>query len=241
MINPFFHTTSLILSGLSSIAFPRVCLCCGLETTEEERQICSFCRQDRFEAANPDFRQCSSGVILPDSVSIQHALWNFDKGGLLQDLMHYLKYERLTGIGIELGTGLGQSMASHPGVFEITDTAADKMLLPVPLHYLKFRKRGFNQAYYIAKGIQSVLGYPICALKDVVRTKNTRSQTGFSLKKRVANMQGAFRVRSKEAVAGKTMFIVDDVFTTGSTSFELAAVLKEAGCGKIVIATVAQA
>lgn len=235
------HNLSSFISGLSSIAFPRVCLCCGLETTEEERQICSFCKQDRFEAANPDFRRCSSGVILPDSVSIQHALWNFDKGGLLQDLMHYLKYERLTGIGLELGISLGESMMRHPKIQVIGDMETDKVLLPVPLHYMKFRKRGFNQAYYIAKGIQSVLGYPICRLKDVVRTKNTRSQTGFNLKKRVANIQGAFRVRCPEAVSGKTMVIVDDVFTTGSTSFELAAVLKEAGCGNIVIVTVAQA
>lgn len=231
----------MFLSGLSSIAFPRVCLCCGLETTEEERQICSFCRQERFEAANPDFRCSGSGVILPDSVAVQHALWNFDKGGLLQDLMHYLKYERLTGIGTELGTGLGESMSRHPHILEILDIAAEKVLLPVPLHYLKFRKRGFNQAYYIAKGMQSVLGIPICKLKDVVRRKNTRSQTGFSLKKRVANMQGAFRVRRREAVEGKIIIIVDDVFTTGSTSFELAAVLKESGSREIVITTVAQA
>lgn len=235
------HNSKVFFSGLSSIAFPRVCLCCGLETTEEERQICSFCRQDRFEAANPDYRRCSSGVILPDAVTVQHALWNFDKGGLLQDLMHYLKYERLTGIGIELGANLGESMHRHPLIREIFNRTEEKVLLPVPLHYLKFRKRGFNQAYYIAKGIQSVIGIPICNLKDVVRRKNTRSQTGFSLKKRVANMQGAFRVRRPEAVEGKIIIIIDDVFTTGSTSFELASVLKESGSREIAIATVAQA
>ena len=241
MIKQLFNRTALFVSGLSSVAFPRVCLCCGLETTEGERQICSFCKEDRFEAGNPDFKRCSSGVILPDSVTIQHALWQFDKGGLLQDLMHYLKYERLTGIGIELGTSLGESMMRHPGIVGYLSAMREVLLLPVPLHYLKFRKRGFNQAYFIARGAQEVMDSPICDVKDVVRTKNTRSQTGFSLRKRVANIKGAFRVRRPETVAGKTVIIIDDVFTTGSTSFELAAVLKQAGCRDILIATVAQA
>lgn len=241
MIKRLLDKSTFIISGLSSIAFPRVCLCCGLETTEGERQICSFCKQDRFETANPDFKRCSSGVILPFSVSFQHALWLFDKGGLLQDLLHYLKYERLTGIGLELGMGLGDSLMRHPEIADLLEPHSEVLLVPVPLHYLKFRKRGFNQAYFIARGVQAVMGFSICGIKDVVRTKNTRSQTGFSLKKRVDNIKGAFRVRRPEAVEGKIVIVIDDVFTTGSTSFELAAVLKEAGSREIVIATVAQA
>lgn len=241
MIKKLLHISSLFISGISSVAFPRVCICCGLETTEDERQICSFCKQDRFEPANPDFRMSSSGVILPDAVSIQHALWQFDKGALLQDLMHYLKYERLTGIGVELGRILGHSMARHTGILEALNIPENILLVPVPLHYLKFRKRGFNQAYFIALGVQDVLKIPVCKLKDIQRKKNTRSQTGFSLKKRVANIRDAFRVRNPKDIIGKTVIIVDDVFTTGSTSFELAKVLKKAGCREIIIATVAQA
>lgn len=241
MVEQLFKRTSFIVLGLSSIAFPRVCICCGLETTEEERQICSFCKEDRFEAANADYKHSSSGVILPDSVSLQHALWQFDKGGLLQDLMHYLKYERLTGIGLELGAILGESMKRHPFISGIINAEPEIFLVPVPLHYLKFRKRGFNQAYFIARGVQSVLDLPICEVKDVVRSKNTRSQTGFSLKKRVANIKDAFRIRRLEAFDGKAVIIIDDVFTTGSTTFELAAVLRKAGCREIAIATVAQA
>lgn len=241
LIKKLLHISTLFLSGISSVAFPRVCICCGYETTEEERQICSFCKQDRFEAANPEFSVSSSGVILPDSVSIQHALWQFDKGGLLQDLMHYLKYERLTGIGIELGGILGESMRQHPVIINALESRENILLVPVPLHYLKFRKRGFNQAYFIAKGVQHVLKLPVCRLKDVQRKKNTRSQTGFSLKKRVSNIKDAFRVPNAEEFSGKTVVIIDDVFTTGSTSFELARVLKKAGCHDIIITTVAQA
>lgn len=241
MLNRLLNMTAGFISGISSVAFPRVCLCCGMETTEEERQICSFCKYDRFELANSDYKQSSSGVILPESVALQHALWQFDKGGLLQDLMHYLKYERLTGIGRELGVTLGESMNRHPGIVTICADAEEVLLVPVPLHYVKFRKRGFNQAYFIAKGLQEVLNQPICDIRSVVRKKNTRSQTGFTIKKRIANMKDAFHIREPEVFSGKVPVIVDDVFTTGSTTFELAGKLKEAGCREIIIATVAQA
>lgn len=241
MLNRLLNITTGFISGISSVAFPRVCLCCGMETTEGERQICSFCKYDRFELANSEHKYSSSGVILPESVVMQHALWQFDKGGLLQDLMHYLKYERLTGIGSELGTTLGVSMKRHPGISSRLNGTEEMLLVPVPLHYLKFRKRGFNQAYFIAKGMQEILGMPICDIRSVVRKKNTRSQTGFSIKKRIANVKDAFNIREPEVFAGRIPVIVDDVFTTGSTTFELAGKLKEAGCRDIIIATVAQA
>lgn len=241
MINRFINIAADFVSGIRSVAFPRVCLCCGTETTEMERQVCSFCKQDRFETANPDYKYSSKGLILPESVNIQHALWQYDKGGLLQDLMHYLKYERLTGIGHELGATLGESMKRHPGIVDLIENSGETWLIPVPLHFLKFRKRGFNQAYFIAKGIQEVLNLTICDVRSVVRKKNTRSQTGFSIQKRISNMKDAFQIYDREAFKNKVLIVVDDVFTTGSTTFELSGKLKEAGCGEIIIATVAQA
>lgn len=222
------------------VAFPNVCLCCGLETTEKERQLCSFCKEERFEAANRDHSLSSSDTILPECVYIQHALWKFDHGGTLQNLLHYLKYERLTEVGVELGAKLGESMKKHPVIKE-QFSAEDVIFVPVPLHYLKFRKRGFNQAFMIARGVQRIWNFPICEAGSVIRRKNTRSQTGFSLQKRIANMRKAFQVKKPETFQNKLAVIIDDVFTTGSTSFELARTLKEAECSAIFIATVAQA
>lgn len=237
----FMSGAQQLLEGLSEVVFPKVCICCGMETTAKERHICSFCKEERFERANPQNSLSSSGVILPDGVLLQHALWLFDKGGLLQHLMHYLKYERLTAIGTELGLLLARSLLKHPEFCALLNDGEKPLLVPVPLHYLKFRKRGFNQAFVIAKGIQQVLDVPICSVKSVVRRKNTRSQTGFSIEKRISNIEDAFRVRDAEAFMGRHLLIVDDVFTTGSTTFELARQLRQAGCARIVIATVAQA
>lgn len=236
-----YNFTIQFLRGLSSIAFPSVCLCCGLETTEQERNICSFCKEERFESANPQHLGSSSGVILPQGVRLQHALWLFDKGGLLQQLMHYLKYEHLTVIGEELGRLLARSLQKHPMMQELLECQDQLLLVPVPLHYLKFRKRGFNQAFMIARGMQMVLQEPICSLKSVVRRKNTKSQTGFTLERRLSNIKDAFRVRTPEVFCDRYLIIVDDVFTTGSTTFELAGQLRRAGSAEIMIATVAQA
>ena len=101
--------------------------------------------------------------------------------------------------------------------------------------------RGYNQAYYIAKGISDVTNADIIPLKTVLRTKNTLTQTGFTLEKRRLNIENAFKIADLDAIQDKNIMIVDDVFTTGSTSFELASVLKASNCDKVGIATVAQA
>lgn len=229
-----------ILSGLSSVAFPNICVCCKTETTVQERQICTFCKEERFVRANQEHELSSSGAILPDFVILQQALWEFDRGGMLQQLMHYLKYERLTGIGRELGWLLGQSLMKHPVAVDLLENNPS-VLVPVPLHYLKFRKRGFNQAFFIASGIRDVTGLPICGVRSVIRKKNTHSQTGYSVARRISNVNEAFKVRQAEDFYGKIAIVVDDVFTTGATTFELSACLHRAGCEKIIIATAAQA
>ncbi len=226
--------------GLSKIAFPNVCLCCGQNTVKKDKYVCSFCLNERFEDANTENSRSSSGVILPEKVVLQHALWQFDKGGDLQHLLHELKYNRLISVGRQFGQALANRAKKHSGIQNTLDNV-DPLLIPVPLHYLKFRKRGFNQAFTIARGIDEVLDLPICKIDTVTRKKYTLSQTGFTLEKRIKNMENAFRVSKPKRIEGKTLIIVDDVFTTGSTSFELAKTLKEAGAEAIMIWTVAQA
>lgn len=229
------------IKGFTQIIFPNVCVCCGRENTQRQRQLCSFCLKNRFEDANPDNERVSSDALLPEGIVVQHALWQFDKGGDLQHLLHKLKYQRLTTIGVDLGRKLGQRVADHPMLVNLFEEH-EAVILPVPLHYLKFRYRGFNQAFKLAQGFQEQWQeMPICRVRDVIRTKNTRSQTGFSLEKRLQNLKDAFKIKNKQAIKNKLIVIIDDVFTTGATTFELAQTLKKEESGPIVILTVAQA
>ncbi len=240
MKNRLIYLAREWLRGLSEVPFPNVCVCCGLETTRRGRQICSFCREERFQDANPDNEYSGGGLILPDGVTVQHALWQFDKGGILQELMHKLKYERLTGIGRELGLLVARRMREHPLIMEKIGGGA-AILVPVPLHYLKYRQRGFNQAFTIAAGICEVMDIPICDGRSVIRMKDTESQTGYTIEQRIENVKSAFEIRQPTKFAGRISIIVDDVFTTGATTFELACRLREAGSSEIMIVTAAQA
>ena len=230
-----------ITRGLSQVAFPQVCVCCGTGGLNQNRQLCTFCLEQRFQDANPDNERVASDSLLPDGILAQQALWQFDKGGDLQDLLHKLKYERLTTIGIDLGRRLGHRIQKHPYLFELLKYNP-AIIVPVSLHQKKYRKRGFNQARKIAEGFQQTWdALPIADFEDIVRRKNTRSQTGFSLEQRLENMDQAFEAATPDIFEGKVSIIVDDVFTTGATTFELAETLIANGADSAVILTVAQA
>ncbi|HKK25465.1 MAG TPA: hypothetical protein VJ941_07525 [Gracilimonas sp.] len=225
--------------GLLEILFPKVCVVCGHSLSVNENVICVECLSSKFEETIPQGPVTSEGILLPEGIQFQHALWTFDKGGYLQDLLHQLKYHRITGVGIDLGRQLAESLL-HNSLFK-EFSKEPYLLLPVPLHFRKRRMRGYNQAYFIAKGISDVTNVDIMPLKSVLRTKNTLTQTGFTLEKRRLNIENAFKIADVDAIQDKNIMIVDDVFTTGSTSFELASVLKASNCDKIGIATIAQA
>lgn len=225
------------LAGLNEVLFPDICVVCGMKLTPAEHCVCVQCLYTKFERAENGSNQAP--LILPQGVSVQHALWSFDKGGELQNLLHHLKYNRLIGVGIDAGRILGQSMLQNPLIIK-TREATQMLLVPVPLHPRKRKSRGYNQAYYVAKGMQETTGWEIAGLGTVKRIKNTKTQTGFSLEKRRENIASAFEVAEPEALKGKTCIIVDDVFTTGATTFELAVQLKSY-CEDIIIATIAQA
>jgi ComF family protein len=223
-------------SSISHLLFPEVCLLCGTKVSGKFKIICTECAVYKFESATETYED---RINMPEGVSFRVALWSFDKGGYLQEILHKLKYHRLTAVGEDLGLFLGARIKKIPAAKILNKE--NSLILPVPLHPRKKRMRGFNQARYIAMGVSEVLGFPLCDPKSVRRIKNTKSQTGYSLKKRRANISKAFRMEDAEEITGKHIIIIDDVFTTGATTFELANELKIAKPSSICIATVAQA
>jgi len=223
--------------AIEAILFPDVCLCCGVR--QAEQYICDYCMRRRFQQAAGKQQRSSGDTLLPEGVIFQHALWQFDKSGDLQNILHQLKYNHLYRIGVRMGVGLGRSLLRNPYYKKLQQHRT--VLLPVPLHKSKFKMRGYNQARAIAEGISKVTKLPIFASNIVKRHKKTKTQTGFSMEKRLVNMEGAFQVIKTEEIKNKQIMIVDDVFTTGATTFELARDLKEAGSAELSIVTIAQA
>lgn len=221
------------LSACLNVVFPSVCACCGLSTSHSNRYICYWCRNERF--APPPV---NGQIILPQAAAGVHSMWMFDKGGYLQDLLHNLKYNFLRDVGLELGEYLGRSVTAEKMTGLHTKTP---LLLPVPLHTSKRRKRGFNQARAIAQGVSSVTGWEVIPRGIIERVKKTSTQTGLNSTRRAKNLQGAFHIHEPEYMDDCLPVIVDDVFTTGATTFELIRALGLPENSKAFVITVARA
>jgi len=138
---------------------------------------------------------------------------------------HQLSYAKV------LGTLLAQHLSQ-------SETGAVDAILPVPLHKARLRTRGFNQALELAHELSKSLGIPL--FKGVTREVNTTAQTLVKGEDRVANLSGAFTIKPGISLPNH-IAIIDDVITTGSTTNELARLLKETGVTKVSVWAVSRA
>lgn len=162
--------------------------------------------------------------------------------GILRESIHLLKYNKKTGLSRPLGILLFSAFEKYFSRDHID------LILPVPLHRAKLKKRGFNQSFLIVKDFKKLweilyktpphwkIDYNILA-----RQKNTKSQTGFDKKKRKENIKGAFKVTQPDKIKDKHILLVDDVYTTGATAGESASVLLDAKALSVDVLVVARA
>ena len=115
----------------------------------------------------------------------------------------------------------------------------DAVLIPVPLHRRRYKKRGYNQAALLAQEIARLTGYNINE-KIISRIKETKVQKEMDAKERAKNLRGVFEVIDKEAIKEKDIILIDDVFTSGSTVNECARVLRKAGARQVEVLTAAR-
>lgn len=226
-----------IYKSYAELIFPPTCACCGLSTNSDVNSICSICRQKRFENAGS-----ATEEILPQSVFFAHTLWFFDKGGYLQDLLHQLKYHFMRVIGVELGGILGKDFLHHHTREQLDAIEnTNPLIIPVPLHIKKKRKRGYNQSRALAEGVSDATGWEIIPKGSIKRTRKTKTQTGLTLEQRSENLKDAFLLTDPRLIEDRFCIIIDDVFTTGATTFELAKILNEVNNSSCGILTVARA
>jgi ComF family protein len=151
--------------------------------------------------------------------------------GTLRHLIHLLKYGGLEPLARPLGARLAGVLAAAGRV---------DVIVPVPLHRSRRHSRGFNQVELLAAELSRVSGVP-CDAGVVRRDRATETQTGLTHRERRLNVQGAFRVRKPQAVAGRHVALIDDVITTGATVAACARALKEAGAARVVVLALARA
>ncbi len=146
----------------------------------------------------------------------------------LQVLVHHLKYKQADFIGRWLGERMGILTLN-------SEFARTGCLIPVPLHRKRKRVRGYNQSEQLALGISKIWKVPI--VPDLIyRQVHTTTQTQMNREERQKNVSGIFAVKRKKVIPNSCV-IIDDIFTTGATTCELARTLHIAGVDEIRIFT----
>ena len=215
------------LRAASDFLLPRLCVVCRRRLYLYEDHICLLCSTDmpfthfwnmghnpmadrlnEIIERNPDQgRECYANAA---------ALFHFSDESGYREIAYQIKYQGNIEAGRHFGSMMGRRIAAS-GLWNDAD-----MIIPVPLHWTRRWKRGYNQAEVIASAAAAASGIPMRT--DILyRCRRTRTQTRLDVKEKGVNVAGAFAIRDK-AVAGsvkdgsaKHLILIDDIFTTGST------------------------
>ena len=224
------------LADFVSLLFPELCAACRESLVANEHLLCTDCR---FNLPYTNFHLQADNIVARQfwgkiSIEAAFALFYFNKGGKIQNMLHQLKYNGQQQIGNLLGSIAGAQLAKNE-IFNNVD-----YIIPVPLHKKRFRERGYNQSTRFAEGLADKLN-AVVEEGNLVRVKSTETQTHKSRFARFENMQEVFRVINPEKLKGKHVLLVDDVITTGSTLEACGEQLLKVEGLKLSIATIAYA
>lgn len=223
-----------MIKDFISLIYPNLCYCCNNPLAKAESGICTFCSyhlpKTNFhqEKDNPVSKLFWGRVGLEAATSYYY----FTKDSGVQSLIHQLKYKGKQEIGLLTGRFFGNDLINSPYFTSID------YLIPVPLHYNRLIKRGYNQSECIAKGMADSMNKEL--KNDVLfRNENNATQTNKSHYARWKNVEVIFKVSNEQKLESKHFLLVDDVLTTGSTLEACAIALLTIPDAKVSIATLA--
>ncbi|OKS89516.1 ComF family protein [Mucilaginibacter polytrichastri] len=224
------------LADFLSLLFPQLCEACNEKLSGQEKLICTNCL---YHLPYTNFHQQADHIVAQQfwgkiALEASYALFYFTKGGKVQRLMHHLKYKNKPQIGTLLGQIAGNQLVVNDKLKSVD------VIIPVPLHPSRMRKRGYNQSEHFANGLAERLK-AIVSAKNLVRSKATETQTQKSRYARFENVKSVFVIKNPEALAGKHILLVDDIMTTGSTLESCGQILLQIEGVKLSIATIAYA
>ncbi|NMH87024.1 ComF family protein [Flavivirga algicola] len=223
-----------MIHSIINLFFPKVCYACLNLLGDNEKTICIDCRHNlpitNFHFDNDD----TVKKVLYGRAKIENgtALFRFEKKGIVQQLIHRLKYKGYESIGFFLGDWLGGELKN------IESYKSIDVVVPVPLHKKKLKERGYNQTTKFGQQIAKALNidYKADALLKITASKSLVN------KKRLArwnNSDELFTLVDSKSIENKHILLVDDIITTGATLEACITVLNQAKNIKISIATMA--
>lgn len=201
-----------IFKHFISLFYPKVCASCGINLDDDEDIICLTCFYSLPETNFHLLKDNSLSKLFWGRFEFENATayFYYSKKGMVQKLLHRLKYRGYKEIGVYLGREYGKILKKCD-LYKTVD-----LIIPVPLHRNKERKRGYNQSKFFAIGLSETMGIPY-NFEVLYRISHTESQTGKKRSERWDNVKDKFISKNAEQLRGHHVLLVDDVITTGAT------------------------
>lgn len=233
------------MNPLSDIFFPRSCLCSGrrIPPGSEFRYLHPEVASHLITVRGPHCRTCGhpfwgeaeESTTCPHCIDLDAHFREGRTAALMREparrMILELKYRR----GFYMIPDLVLLTRKAEGYREFLEGA---VIVPVPLHFLRHQRRGFNQSLVLAKAVTR--GVSRCRVRNLLkRIRNTKTQTRLRRSDRKKNIENAFALRRKVIIdPGERYLLFDDVFTTGSTLNACARVLLQSGASRVDVATI---
>ncbi|HLW06950.1 MAG TPA: phosphoribosyltransferase family protein [Marinilabiliaceae bacterium] len=222
-----------LLQGLMTLTFPQHCYHCQSSLPMYAEVLCRKC-----EASLPKtgFENQLDNIVFQSfwgrvPIHFATSAFHFRQGETLQKLVHLLKYRNHPEVGLYLGRITGRIIAKSNLLSGID------LVIPVPLHYRRYRKRGYNQCDIIAQGLAETLNVEV--ISDLLfRSSYNVSQTTKKHYERWQNVEGIFHVVEGQRIQNKRILLIDDIITTGATLEACCTALNETSGVEINVVTV---
>ena len=201
-----------MLHQLLNFFYPRSCISCGNVLFPHEHLLCLHCLYNLPETRYHEFDKSPLSLLFWGRASVENtgAFLFYKKGNQVQKILHHLKYKGVKEIGFFLGNMYGTQLIQHEK-WKTVD-----LIIPIPLHKKKEKKRGYNQSEWIAKGLSAGMQIPYNT-RALIRSEFTETQTKKSRFHRWQNVKEVFQLTDPNALINKHILVCDDVLTTGAT------------------------
>lgn len=225
-----------LLNDFFSLFFPEICHSCLAPLHKQEIVLCTSCSYFLPQTGYHTHPENPVAHLFWGRVNIEAAAayYHFHKGGRVQEMIHRLKYGGYQEIGLEIGKRYGAQLKKAK-LFN-----GCSLIIPVPLHARKLKKRGFNQSELFGRGLAEGIGLDL-RLNCLERASATTTQTRQSRFGRWKNVESVFGLKDPALIEGRHVLLVDDVVTTGATLEACANTLLKAKGVKVSIAAMAAA
>ena len=225
--------------------YPRNCIGCGAHEPETFRFVCWDCWSDAAKVEPPFCDLCGDPVagsvdhdFICYSCSAEKPAFEGARSaarydGVVGEALRQLKYEKALWLVPDLAEVLHSCLQA-----EYSSLRFD-LIVPVPLHHVRRRERGYNQSAVLARELARRIGAKNGS-GVLRRIRPTTTQTNLTAPDRLSNVKGAFESRRANRLAGRRVLLVDDVMTTGATVNACAKALKKGGATSVHVLTVAR-